>query len=293
MLARTGRTTLPTAIQPPFFPVRCKSLALPPAPCHHWPMSQRATNSPPSSPLNRASLARRKSARTSHARLCQGTALAVPIRRPFTSSYRAAFLPSARPLTGHGPRATSHVHFAWSPPPFNPNFSPFAANRLPRRSLPCYHWPMSARTSNSPPPPPWNSSSAFPSHSPLATSHCSSNRNTSKLKFLVTHTKQSPAQFLIATFRAFATIPVQYWLTLKNEGRAPSAFPEARKLENRSTRFFSATSIFLIDNFQRDSGGASIKGLAGARSVLFSSHSPLATRHCFPRLIEFLWGIRN
>ena len=40
--------------------------------------------------------------------------------------------------------------------PFNPSFSPFAVNRLPRHPAPCYHWPMSARTSNPPPPVPLN-----------------------------------------------------------------------------------------------------------------------------------------
>ncbi len=209
--------------------------------------------------------------------------------------------------------------------PFNPSFSPFAVNRLPRHPAPCYHWPMSARTSNPPPAPPhnrtpvattqfpkWNGrhhSAVLPArHSPAlsavegslacpdggrATRHCLSNRNTPKLEFPVTHTKQSLGQFLIATFRAFATIQVQCWFTLRNEGPPLSSGLEAQKLENLLTGFYSATSKFLIDNFQRDLGHASIKGLAGARSVLFSSRSPLATRHCFPRLIEFLWEIRN
>ena len=186
--------------------------------------------------------------------------------------------------------------------PFNLHFSPFAANRLPRHPAPCYHWPMSPRPSNPPFLPVPESApvtrTQFPKwngrhHSAVATRHRLSNRNTPKLEFPVTHTKQSLGQFLIATFRAFATIQVRCWFTLRNEGPPLSSGLEAQKLENLLTGFYSATSKFLIDNFQRDLGHASIKGLAGARSVLFSSRSPLATRHCFPRLIEFLWGIRN
>ena len=133
---------------------------------------------------------------------------------------------------------------------------------------------MSRRTSNSPPPrpldsaaiartqfPKWNRSAACVlsicaasgrqphSHSPLAIRHCLSNRNTSKLEFAVTPTKQSPGPFLIATFRAPATIPVQYWFTLRNEGPAPNSSSEAQKLENLLTRLCSATYKFLIDNF--------------------------------------------
>ena len=80
---------------------------------------------------------------------------------------------------------------------------------------------------------------------PLSASHCFPNRNTPKLKFAVNHTKQSLAQFLIATFRALAAMPREHW-------PARNGFPEARKLENRLTCFPSATSKFLIDNFWRD-----------------------------------------
>src|SRR5690348_2809218 len=97
-----------------------------------------------------------------------------------------------------------------------------------------------------------------------------SNRNTPELKFAVTHTKQSTAQFLIATFRALAEMPAQDRSAL---GRSS----EAQKLESRLTRFHSTTSKFLIDNFERLIGFAS------------SSHSTLATSlsgaqprgHCF------------
>jgi hypothetical protein len=80
------------------------------------------------------------------------------------------------------------------------------------------------------------------------------NRNTPKLKSSVTHTKQSPGQFLIATFRALVR------RAAANIGLAgrPSPTPAliaiktaARKLEILLTRVYSATSKFLIDNFSR------------------------------------------
>src|SRR6185437_9787508 len=96
---------------------------------------------------------------------------------------------------------------------------------------------------------------------PLSASHCFPNRNTPKLKFAVNHTKQSLAQFLIATFRALAAMPREHW-------PARNGFPEARKLENRLTCFPSATSKFLIDNFWRDfSNRLSILG----RPCIFSN----------------------
>ena len=85
-----------------------------------------------------------------------------------------------------------------------------------------------------------------------------SNRNTPKLEFAVTHRKQSSAQFLIATFRAFsrrsAFRPARHSLALSAaEGPLGShCFKSVpRKLENRLTRLSSATSKFLIDNFRR------------------------------------------
>ena len=70
--------------------------------------------------------------------------------------------------------------FRCSSSPFNPHFSPFAANRLAPQSCPCYHWPMSRRASNAPPPPlnpapfsrtlfpKWNGSPAFRSEASAA-----------------------------------------------------------------------------------------------------------------------------
>ena len=88
----------------------------------------------------------------------------------------------------------------------------------------------------------FNHSLPLRNEGPLSTSHCFPNRNTPKLKFAASHTKQSLAQFLIATFRAFAAMPREHW-------PARNGFPEARKLENRLTCLPSATSKFLIDNF--------------------------------------------
>ena len=143
--------------------------------------------------------------------------------------------------------------------PFAPDFSPFAANPLRLCSVPCYHCPMShinviampVRPDHPPlnfqaPFPKWNGSHSalLPTrHSSLVTRHCIPNRNTPKLKFPVTHTKQSLGQFLIATFRALAPMHIEY-------APAPSGSPETRKLENHLTRFQSATSKFLIDNFE-------------------------------------------
>jgi len=162
---------------------------------------------------------------------------------------------------------------------------------------------MSRRISNSPPPPPlglgpttrtqfpeWNGghhSALLPARHPsLVTRHRLSNRNTSELEFPVTHTKQSLAQFLIATFRAFMhgladnfqprhislapTLPAAAGLcaaaavsTLAGSTERPLVSPEerratphclktaTRKLEIRLTRLYSATSKFLIDNFER------------------------------------------
>jgi len=101
---------------------------------------------------------------------------------------------------------------------------------------------MSGRASNSPPPPHRNAApiicTQFPKWNGM------SNRNTPKLKLDASDTKQSFGLFLIDTFRALPAIP-------GGHRPAPRGFAEARKLENRLTRFHSATSKFLIDNFQR------------------------------------------
>jgi len=99
-----------------------------------------------------------------------------------------------------------------------------------------------------------------------------SNRNTKLLEFPLSHRKQSPVEFLIATFRAFfppdaTRIARQRIARLRiarerpaNAGqlsairgprRSESRPSRARKLENRTTRLYSATSKFLIDNFHR------------------------------------------
>ena len=153
---------------------------------------------------------------------------------------------------------------------------------------------MSARTSNPPPRPPlspapipsyqfpkWNRghhSAVLPArHSPLAcpdggtvARHCLSNRNTPKLKFPASYTKQSPAQFLIATFRALPAMPEEY---LPVSDRSP----DARKLENHLTRFYSATSKFLIDNFVRP---VSIRSLSPLK-ILAGGNS---NRHTYEKL---------
>jgi len=120
----------------------------------------------------------------------------------------------------------------------------------------------------------------FSSHSPLATSHCLSNRNTPELRSAVTLTKQRTGQFLIATFRAFAATPPQ-------DRSAPGSFLAARKLESFVSCFESATFKFLIDNFHRD-----------LTSVVFG-HSTLnpAWVECGEEATRFLiaeiWKIRN
>ena len=150
--------------------------------------------------------------------------------------------------------------------------------------------------------PKWNRSAACPlpicaaserkpySHSPLATSHCLSNRNTPKLKLAVTHTKQSLAQFLIATFRAFVCRAAANLQTAHRPSQTPALIAirrDPRKLENRLTRFHSATSKFLIDNFLRD-----LSASIYTRSKLGPSldrTGPSASAF----LIAELWKIRN
>ena len=79
--------------------------------------------------------------------------------------------------------------------------------------------------------------------------NATSNRNTPKLEFPVTHRKQSSAQFLIATFRAFSR-PFGFRPARHSPpGARHNLRSGPRKLENRLTRFSSATSKFLIDNF--------------------------------------------
>ena len=102
--------------------------------------------------------------------------------------------------------------------------------------------------------------------------HCLSNRNTSELEFPVTHTKQSLAQFLIATFRAFTRRSARNLLPAHRSSPAPALIAAKRGaeiLEISLTRFDSATSKFLIDNFY------------GVIGFAFSSHSPLTTSHFF------------
>ena len=104
------------------------------------------------------------------------------------------------------PRSLWHAPFNTSPRPLTPDFSSFAANRLPRCPRLCYQWPMSRRTSISPPTlphsraslaftpfPKWNDPRRFflspASHSlvlseaegPLTTRHCLSNRHKNTL----------------------------------------------------------------------------------------------------------------
>jgi hypothetical protein len=99
-----------------------------------------------------------------------------------------------------------------------------------------------------------------------------SNRNTKLLEFPLNHRKQSAAEFLIDTFRAFfppdaIRIARQRIARLRIARERPantgqlSAVTEAhqsgsrpsraQKLENRATHVYSATSKFLIDNFYR------------------------------------------
>ena len=176
-----------------------------------------------------------------------------------------------------------------------PSVFPVRCNSLASPLAPCYHWPMSRPILNSLPAPPhsraplthpqfpkWNEPRRFflspASHSlvlsevegSLATRHCLSNRNTPKLKFPASYTKQSPAQFLIATFRALPAMPEE---CLPVSDRSP----DARKLENHLTRFYSATSKFLIDNFVRP---VSIRSLSPLK-ILAGGNS---NRHTYEKL---------
>jgi hypothetical protein len=84
--------------------------------------------------------------------------------------------------------------------------------------------------------------------------NATSNRNTPKLKFPVTRTKQSLAQFLIATFRAFTRRAAASSQPAHPFSPTPGliAIKSAhRKLEIFLTRLYSNTSKFLIDNFRR------------------------------------------
>ena len=160
-----------------------------------------------------------------------------------------------------------------------------APNRAPKRSLPSFQT-SGVQPGTSPKFPKWNCRDQHPrfsSHSlalryeaPRATrlprahprGHCLSNRNTPKLKFLVTHTKQSLAQFLIATFGALERRSAANLQPAHRPSPTPALIASKRDseiLENCLTRFHSATSTFLIDNFLRD------------LSRGFSSHSPFAS----------------
>src|SRR6185437_16254581 len=106
----------------------------------------------------------------------------------------------------------------------------------------------------------------------------------------VTRTKQSLAQFLIATFRAFVCRAAANLQTAHRPSQTPALIAikrDPRKLENRLTRFHSATSKFLIDNFLRD------------LSACISSHSKLspsldrAHPSAAPILIAEIWKIRS
>jgi hypothetical protein len=81
-----------------------------------------------------------------------------------------------------------------------------------------------------------------------------SNRNTPKLKFILTHTKQSLAQFLIATFRALVRRSAVSSHPAHRSSTTPALIAiksASRKLEISLTHFYSVTSKFLIDNFHR------------------------------------------
>ena len=121
----------------------------------------------------------------------------------------------------------------------------------------------------------------FSIHSTLATRHCFSNRNTSKLELPVTHTKQSSGQFLIATFRALARRAVGIFQPAHRPSPAPALIvinSVARKLEILLTRSDSATSKFLIDNFCRLVGTAAFRHLAPVNSLFVSD------RHTYGKL---------
>ena len=168
--------------------------------------------------------------------------------------------------------------------PFNPHFSPFAAIPLPATLAPCYHWPMSERTSNSSRPPHPN----LGGHLGRVTGNPDAGRAT------------SPSQFSKAIPQGWPEILRQEgpkWnrptdprlpICAAVERKPPSHSPLVTRhclkiLENPITLDSSATSIFLIDNFSRRAADR------------FSSHSPLATRHCLSSeiLIADLWKIRN
>jgi hypothetical protein len=112
-----------------------------------------------------------------------------------------------------------------------------------------------------------------------------SNRNTPKLRFFVTRTKQSLAECLIATFRAFtrrataSSQPVHPFSATPGLIAIKSAH---RKLEIFLTRLYSTTSKFLIDNFRRYlSSEFSSCSLSPARSI--TSHR-LSNRHTYEKL---------
>jgi len=87
-----------------------------------------------------------------------------------------------------------------------------------------------------------------------ASSSQNPNRNTTKLKSPVTHTKQRPGQFLIATFRALARRAEGIFQPAHRPSPAPALIAiksTPRKLEILLTLIHSATSKFLIDNFSR------------------------------------------
>jgi len=128
-----------------------------------------------------------------------------------------------------------------------------APNRAPRRPFPSFR----------------ASGVQIPITSTFPKWNATSNRNTPKLKFLVTHTKQTPAQFLIATFRALVRRTAASFQPAHCPFPDPGLFAAKRGheiLENCLTRVYSNTSKFLIDNFHRHSSSG------------FSSHSPAQIR---------------
>ena len=122
--------------------------------------------------------------------------------------------------------------------------------------------------------PKWNSA-PLARHSSLGARHCIFNRNTLKLESPVTYRKQSPGQFLIAIFRAFSRPSAFQPARHSPPGTRHNRQSGPRKLENRLTRFSSATSKFLIDNFEP------LLGLAfSSRSFTLTQEGPLTTCHC-------------
>jgi hypothetical protein len=110
-----------------------------------------------------------------------------------------------------------------------------------------------------------------------------SNRNTPKLESAVTHRKQSSAQFLIATFRALSRPSAFRPARHSPPGTHHSLQSGPRKLENRLTRFSSATSKFLIDNFCRDFVPAS--SLTSSLQLPTSSiQNQYSNRHSYEKL---------